>query len=107
MHQFSRIGRNAFIGGGAIVVEDVIPFGSVVGNHARLAGLNMVGLKRRGFSKADIHEIRSAYKAVFEGNGLFKDRLEAAVTTFAGQPLAMELINFIREGADRPICKPG
>lgn len=107
VHQFSRIGRNAFIGGGAIVVEDVIPFGSVVGNHARLAGLNMVGLKRRGFSKADIYEIRSAYKAVFEGNGLFKDRLEAAVTTFAGQPLAMELINFIREGADRPICKPG
>jgi UDP-N-acetylglucosamine acyltransferase len=107
VHQFSRIGRNAFIGGGAIVVEDVIPFGSVVGNHAKLAGLNMVGLKRRGFSKADLHEIRSAYKAVFEGNGLFKDRLEAAVTTFSGQPLAMELINFIRKGADRPICKPG
>ena len=107
VHQFSRIGRNAFIGGGAIVVEDVIPFGSVVGNHAKLAGLNMVGLKRRGFSKADLHEIRSAYKAVFEGNGLFKDRLEAAVTTFAAQPLAMELINFIREGGDRPICKPG
>ena len=54
VHQFSRIGRNAFIGGGAIVVEDVIPFGSVVGNHAKLAGLNMVGLKRRGFSKADL-----------------------------------------------------
>ena len=107
VHQFSRIGRNAFIGGGAIVVEDVIPFGSVVGNHAKLAGLNMVGLKRRGFSKADLHEIRSAYKAVFEGNGLFKDRLEAAVSAFAGQPLAMELINFIREGGDRPICKPG
>lgn len=107
VHQFSRIGRNAFIGGGAIVVEDVIPFGSVVGNHAKLAGLNTVGLKRRGFSKADIHEIRAAYKAVFEGGGLFKDRLETAVTTFAAQPLAMELINFIREGGDRPICKPG
>jgi len=107
VHQFSRIGRNAFIGGGAIVVEDVIPFGSVVGNHAKLAGLNMVGLKRRGFSKADLHEIRSAYKAVFEGNGLFAERLEAAVTTFADKPLAMELINFIREGGDRPICKPG
>jgi UDP-N-acetylglucosamine acyltransferase len=107
VHQFSRIGRNAFIGGGAIVVEDVIPFGSVVGNHAKLAGLNTVGLKRRGFSKADLHEIRSAYKAVFEGNGLFKDRLEAAATTFEGQPLAMELIDFIRQGGDRPICKPG
>jgi UDP-N-acetylglucosamine acyltransferase len=107
VHQFSRIGRNAFIGGGAIVVEDVIPFGSVVGNHAKLAGLNTVGLKRRGFSKSDLHEIRSAYKAVFEGNGLFKDRLETATKTFEGQPLAMELIDFIRQGGDRPICKPG
>lgn len=107
VHQFSRIGRNAFIGGGAIVVEDVIPFGSVVGNHAKLAGLNTVGLKRRGFSKADLHQIRSAYKAVFEGEGLFKDRLEQAAAHFAGQALAMELIDFIREGGDRPICKPG
>ena len=106
VHQFSRIGRNAFIGGGAIVVEDVIPFGSVVGNHAKLAGLNMVGLKRRGFTKTDLHEIRSAYKAVFEGEGLFKDRLSKAVETFSGKPLAMELINFIVEGGDRPICKP-
>ena len=107
VHQFSRIGRNAFIGGGAIVVDDVIPFGSVIGNHAKLAGLNTVGLKRRGFSKADIQEIRAAYKAVFEGDNLFKDRLERAVVTFAGRPLAMELIDFIRAGGDRPICKPG
>lgn len=107
VHQFSRIGRNAFIGGGAIVVEDVIPFGSVVGNHAKLAGLNIVGLKRRGFSKSDLHEIRAAYKAVFEGDNLFKDRLEAAAQEFAGKALAMELIDFIREGGDRPICKPG
>ena len=107
VHQFSRIGRNAFIGGGAIVVEDVIPFGSVIGNHAKLAGLNTVGLKRRGFSKGDIQSIRSAYKAVFEGDDLFKDRLERAATTFANSPLAMELIDFIRAGGDRPICKPG
>ncbi|MCU0730645.1 MAG: acyl-ACP--UDP-N-acetylglucosamine O-acyltransferase [Hyphomonas sp.] len=107
VHQFSRIGRNAFIGGGAIVVEDVIPFGSVVGNHAKLSGLNTVGLKRRGFTKADLHQIRAAYKAVFEGEGLFKDRLATAAITFEGQALAMELIDFIREGGDRPICKPG
>lgn len=106
VHQFSRIGRNAFIGGGAIVVEDVIPFGSVVGNHAKLAGLNTVGLKRRGFSKSDLHEIRAAYKAVFEGEGLFKDRLAQASRNFLGKPLAMELIDFILEGGDRPICKP-
>lgn len=105
VHQFSRIGRNAFIGGGAIVVEDVIPFGSVVGNHAKLSGLNMVGLKRRGFSKDEIRHIRAAYKAIFLGEGLFKDRLEQAATDFAENALAMEIITFIREG-ERPICKP-
>lgn len=107
VHQNTRIGRNAFIGGGAILVDDVIPFGSVVGNHAKLAGLNVVGLKRRGFSKADLHQIRSAYQAVFEGEGLFVDRVEAAAVTFADRPLAMELIDFVREGGSRPICKPG
>lgn len=106
VHQYTRIGRNAFIGGGAILVEDVIPFGSVVGNHAKLAGLNTVGLKRRGFTKADLMEIRSAYKAVFLGDGLFKDRIAAAAEAFAQRPLAMELIDFVRKGGDRPICKP-
>lgn len=106
IHQFSRIGRNAFIGGGAIVVEDVIPFGSVIGNHAKLAGLNMVGMKRRGFSKTEQMEIRAAYKAVFLGEGLFRDRLERAAVEFSDKPLAMEMIDFIRLGGDRPICKP-
>ncbi len=107
VHQFTRIGRNAFIGGGAIVVEDVIPFASVVGNHARLSGLNVVGLKRRGFSNADMHAIRSAYRAVFEEGGLFKDRVDKAAIDFADSPLAMEIIDFIRRGGNRPICKPG
>ena len=107
VHQFSRIGRNAFVGGGAIVVEDIIPFGSVVGNHAKLSGLNMIGLKRRGFSKAEQMEIRAAYKAVFLGDGLFKERLAQAAEKFSDAPLAMEMINFILEGGDRPICKPG
>jgi len=106
VHQFTRIGRNAFIGGGAILVEDVIPFGSVVGNHAKLSGLNMVGLKRRGFDKSQLMQIRSAYKAVFFGEGLFKDRLAQAAIDFAEKPLAMELITFIQVGGDRPICKP-
>lgn len=106
VHQFIRIGRNAFIGGGAILVEDVIPFGSVIGNRAHLAGLNVVGLKRRGFSKADIQEIRSAYKAIFEGEGLFSDKVDAAETAFAEKPLAREIVAFIREGGLRPICKP-
>ncbi len=106
VHQFTRIGRNAFVGGGAILVEDVIPFGSVIGNRAHLAGLNVVGLKRRGFSKGDIHEIREAYKAVFDGDGLFRANVEAAASAFADRPLGREIVTFILEGGSRPICKP-
>lgn len=106
VHQFSRIGRNAFVGGGAIVVEDIIPFGSVVGNHAKLAGLNTVGMKRRGFSKADIQAVRRAYKAIFFGDDLFKNRLASAELEFSDSELAMEIIAFIKDGEDRPICKP-
>ncbi|HBH44538.1 MAG TPA: acyl-[acyl-carrier-protein]--UDP-N-acetylglucosamine O-acyltransferase, partial [Hyphomonas atlantica] len=75
-------------------------------NHAKLSGLNMVGLKRRGFSKTQIQGIRAAYKAIFLGEGLFKDRLEQAEKDFAKNELAMEIIAFIRE-SERPICKPG
>ncbi len=107
IHQFSRIGRQAFIGGGAIVVADVPPFCSAVGNHARLTGLNVVGLKRRGFSKSDIHQIRAAYRAVFEGEGMFHDRARLAAAEFALQPHAAEFVNFILADANRPICKPG
>lgn len=106
VHQFARIGRNAFIGGGAIVVEDVIPFGSVIGNRAHLAGLNVVGLKRNGFSKADIHSIRAAYKLIFLQPGQFADRLVQAEHDYVNQPLALEILSFIREGGKRALCKP-
>jgi UDP-N-acetylglucosamine acyltransferase len=106
VHQNVRIGRNAFIGGGAILVEDVIPFGSVIGNRAKLAGLNVVGLKRRGFTKADIQQIRRAYKAVFEADKTFAENLSAAATEFADQPLAMEVIDFIGASGSRTLCKP-
>ncbi len=107
VHQNVRIGRNAFVGGGAVLVDDVIPFGSVIGNRAKLAGLNAVGLKRRGFTKGDIHQIRRAYKTVFQSDGLFADQIAAATKEFANQPLAMEVVDFIRGGGSRPLCKPG
>ena len=68
-HQFVRIGAHAFIGGLAGVEHDVIPFGMALGNRASLAGLNVVGLKRRGFSHEAIHELRRAYKMLFERQG--------------------------------------
>ena len=68
-HQFVRIGAHAFVGGLAGVEHDLIPFGMALGNRAALAGLNFVGLKRRGFSREAIHELRRAYKMLFNGKG--------------------------------------
>ena len=69
VHQFVRIGRGAMIGGMAGVVADVIPYGSVMGERAHLAGLNLVGLKRRGAGREEIHGLRAAFAEMFEGEG--------------------------------------
>ena len=75
IHQFVRIGRAAMIGGVSGVEGDVIPFGSVIGNRARLAGLNVIGLKRRGFDKAQIQTLRAAFRMLFRDEGVFAQRL--------------------------------
>lgn len=106
IHQHVRIGRNAFVGGGAILTQDVVPFGSAIGNHAHLGGLNLVGLKRRGFSRAVIDDIRAAYRLLFGPEGTFQERLEDVTRVFAERPEVMEMVDFIREGKARSLCMP-
>ena len=106
IHQFCRIGDHAFVGGGSILVSDVIPFGSVVGNHAHLAGLNVVGLKRRGFSRETIKSIRSGYRMLYAREGTFTERLEDTARTFADMPEVMQIVDFIRENKNRALCLP-
>jgi UDP-N-acetylglucosamine acyltransferase len=106
IHQHTRIGRYAFVGGAAGVPKDVIPYGSVWGNHAHLEGLNLVGLKRRGFSRDQIRNLRSAYRLLFAEEGSFQERIEDTAATFAGSPEVMEIVDFIRADAARPICLP-
>ncbi|MEM1035329.1 MAG: acyl-ACP--UDP-N-acetylglucosamine O-acyltransferase [Pseudomonadota bacterium] len=106
IHQFCRIGDHAFVGGGSILVADVIPFGSVVGNHAHLAGLNVVGLKRRGFSRETIKSIRSGYRMLYAREGTFTERLEDTAKTFADVPEVMQIVTFIRENNNRSLCLP-
>lgn len=104
VHQFCRIGERAFVGGGAAVSMDVIPFGSVTGNHARLAGLNLVGLKRAGFPRTTIHALRAAYQDLFHGeNLLFSERLEQIAQHYADIPEVMKIVDFIRADASRAI----
>ena len=106
VHQFVRIGAQAFIGGLAGVEHDVIPYGIALGNRAHLAGLNVVGLKRRGFSREQIHDLRRAYRALFGADGTLAARVEQVASEFPGQPEIEEILNFVRNGGDRAICTP-
>ena len=106
VHQRTRVGRHAMIGGLAAVVKDVIPYGSVWGNHAHLEGLNLLGLKRRGFSRETINAMRAAYRMLFANEGTFQERLDDTVETYASCPEVMEIVDFIRADASRPLCLP-
>lgn len=106
VHQFCRVGRHAFVGGLAAVVSDVIPYGSVIGVQAHLAGLNLVGLKRRGFSRVQIHEMRAAYRMLFAEEGTLQERIEDVVERFSNVPEVMEIVDFVRFDSARPLCSP-
>jgi len=106
VHQFTRIGRYAFVGGGGVVTKDIIPYGSVWGNHAHLEGLNLVGLKRRGFSREAINNLRAAYRLMFADEGTFQERLDDVSEVYQASSEVMEIVNFIRSDANRPICLP-
>lgn len=106
VHQRTRVGRHAMIGGLAAVVKDVIPYGSVWGNHAHLEGLNLLGLKRRGFGRETINTMRAAYRMLFADEGTFQERLDDTVETYSESPEVMEIVDFIRADASRPLCLP-
>ncbi len=107
IQQRSRVGRYAFVGGLAAVNSDVIPYGMVWGNHATLQGLNLVGLKRRGFSREQINTLRSGFKALFaDGDGPFRERVEAAAGAFKQSPEVLEIVDFIRAEPLRPLVLP-
>jgi UDP-N-acetylglucosamine acyltransferase len=101
VRQFVRIGEGAMVVGMSGVRADVIPFGMVQGPLADLIGLNVVGMRRRGFSKADIHRLRHAYEAMFFGAGTFRERLET-VAQSSSDPLIANVVAFIRAGS-RPL----
>jgi UDP-N-acetylglucosamine acyltransferase len=107
IHQFVRIGKHAMIGGASGVENDVIPFGSVTGNRARLSGLNIVGLKRRGFSRDDIHSLRTAYRILFANEGTIAERIEDVAALFQDNAAVSEVIGFMRSSsAHRSLCQP-
>jgi len=106
VHQFVRIGPHAMIGGMSGVENDVIPYGMVKGERAHLAGLNIVGLERRGFNREDIHTLRSAYRMLFSKEGTMAERLEDVVEHYGKQSLVDGMVDFIRSRSSRALCQP-
>lgn len=111
IHQFVRIGAHAMIGGMSGVEQDVIPFGIVIGERARLSGLNLVGLKRRGFSQKSIGALRDAYRTLFtpesdEKPTTFQERLARVKQEQSNIPEVDGLIEFIQGESHRNLCMP-
>ncbi len=96
VHQFARIGAYAIVGGQSAVTMDIPPYVSAAGNRAQLYGLNLVGLKRKGFSDHAITTLKKAYKIIFR-SGLTQDTaIEKTMLEFPDSPEVQMLIDFIR-----------
>ena len=106
VHQFVRIGQHAMIGGMSGVERDVIPYGQVMGDRARLTGVNIIGMQRRGFSRDDIQALRSAYQFLFSADGTFNDRVNEMAERFGGVAPVDDIVAFIRADSTRAICQP-
>ncbi|MGR3803940.1 acyl-ACP--UDP-N-acetylglucosamine O-acyltransferase [Marinibacterium profundimaris] len=105
LHQFVRVGHGAMIGGMSGVERDVIPYGLVQGERAGLEGLNLVGLKRRGVAREDIHALRAAFKALGSGDGSFQERAQKVSDSFETEQVR-EIVDFILGASDRSFLTP-
>ncbi|MCB1507726.1 MAG: acyl-ACP--UDP-N-acetylglucosamine O-acyltransferase [Hyphomicrobiaceae bacterium] len=105
-HQFIRVGQHAFIGGLSGSEYDVIPYGMVTGNRGGLSGLNLVGLRRRGFDREEINMLRRAYRMLFSEEGTLQERVEDVANLFGSSSVVMEIVEFIRNASDRRISMP-
>ena len=110
VHQYARIGAHAFVAGLSGVEGDVLPFAIASGNRAHLFGLNLVGLRRRGFSPERIAKVRAAYRLLFAGGASEPSplamRLEALSKLDEGDADIALMVEFLRAPSSRPLCAP-
>lgn len=104
--QFVHIGAHAFVGGLSKVEKHLIPYGTAVGNPAELSGLNLVGLKRRGFDREAIHNLRTAYRMIFSTEGTLRERVDDAAAIFPNDVLVQDVVKFIIAAKDSPLTLP-
>ena len=106
IHQFVRIGEGVMMAGMSAARDDIIPFGFALGQTGALVGLNIVGLRRRGVTRAQMHNLRVAYRSLFFVDGRLADRIEAVARDFADDPLVGKIVAFARAGGKRPLMRP-
>jgi UDP-N-acetylglucosamine acyltransferase len=111
VHQFCRVGRYAMVSGMIAIADDLIPYGlsyPVYSARASLAGLNLIGLKRRGFSREAVHALRTAYRLLFAEEGTMGERVVDVAKLYSDNEAVMEIVHFIRENqaTSRPVMLP-
>ena len=106
VHQFVRVGSQTMVGGICGVRGDVIPFGLANGQYASLEGLNIIGMKRRKFTRERLATVRSFYQKLFHGPGIFADRLNEVRNLADADPAIAEILAFIDAGKNRELCQP-
>jgi UDP-N-acetylglucosamine acyltransferase len=104
IHQFTRIGAHCIIGGASAVTKDIPPFVMASGSFAKLYGLNLIGLKRRGFSAEAIQALRSAYRIVFRSSLLLSEAIQKVEQEVEDLPEIRMFLDFIRK-SERGICR--
>ncbi len=106
VHQFVRIGQHAMIGGLTGIERDIIPYGMATGDRARLSGINVIGMQRRGFSREDIQAMRATYGMLFtDDNGTLADRTAQVAERFPDVAAVREVVAFIRAESSRGLCQ--
>lgn len=106
VHQFVKIGDFAVIGGMSGVESDIIPYGRVKGERAFLAGLNLVGLERNGFSKDQVRELQRAYSQLFNGGGTLNDRIESVANDYKDNEEIVKIVSFAQSDRHFSLCQP-
>jgi UDP-N-acetylglucosamine acyltransferase len=105
VHQFTRIGAFSMVGGFSGIGQDIPPYTTASGPRAKLFGLNMVGLKRHGFSKQTINELNQAYKILFRSRHTVKEAIKKIQEELPATPEIKLFVDFVRESR-RGICRP-
>src|SRR5918911_8062 len=104
IHQFCRVGKEAYVGGYSVVVKDALPFALTVGNHAKCYGLNVTGMKRRSHSRATIDSLHHAFHLLLSAKLNTTQAVERIKEEIAGSPEVSDLLRFI-ETSKRGVTK--